>query len=359
MRRATSTFTAPDPPVAEPYPEYLNRVLRPRGGGAPRVVDLFAGCGGLALGFESAGFETIGYEKESAACATYRRNLKGSCIEGVLAPDTELLPAKVLIGGPPCQPFSVGGHQMGLKDSRDGFPIFVSAVRRLQPEIFLFENVRGMLYQNRWYLNEIIAAIKELGYVVEVRLLNAVHFGVPQNRERLVVVGHRGRFEWPASAPSKVTAGEALGEKAFEVPAGSRFLTPSMDKYVAKYERASKCIRPRDLHLDRPARTVTCRNLAGATGDMQRLALPDGRRRRLLPREGARLQSFPDWFEFEGTETEQFNQVGNAVAPLFAYHLAGAVRAYLDSPLRLTRPEVDRTNAAVAQAAEPPQLRLL
>lgn len=105
-----------------------------------------------------------------------------------------------------------------------------------------------------------------------------------------------------------------------------------MDRYVANYERASKCIRPRDLHLDRPARTLTCRNLAGATGDMQRVLLPDGRRRRLLVREAARLQSFPDSFEFFGGETSRYNQIGNAVPPIFAWHLAKAVLRQLDVP---------------------------
>ncbi|MEM7656786.1 MAG: DNA cytosine methyltransferase, partial [Bacteroidota bacterium] len=88
---------------------------------------------------------------------------------------------------------------------------------------------------------------------------------------------------------------------------------------------------PRDLYLDRPARTLTCRNIAGATGDMHRIKLPDGRRRRLTVREAARLQSFPDWFQFAGSETSAFNQIGNAVAPLFAYELAQEVKKYIAS----------------------------
>lgn len=312
------------------YAARLARQLRPAAVRSPLVVDLFAGCGGLALGFEAQGFETHGFEMNEAACATYRRNLRGTCTNVVLTPETRLPPATVLIGGPPCQPFSVGGHQLGLKDGRDGFPTFIAAVSRLNPEIFLFENVRGMYCRNRAYLDAVLTELGNLGYLVEVKILNAVDLGVPQNRERLVAVGHRGTFAWPAPEPRRITAGEALGRMASQALPGSEFLTANMDVYVAKYEAASKCVRPRDLHLDRPARTVTCRNLAGATGDMQRVRLADGRRRRLTPREGARLQSFPDWFEFSGTETEQYNQIGNAVAPMFAFHLAGAVRTYLD-----------------------------
>ncbi|MGH9208670.1 MAG: DNA cytosine methyltransferase, partial [Acidimicrobiales bacterium] len=173
-------------------------------------------------------------------------------------------------------------------------------------------------------------SLRGLGYIVDARLLNAVDYGVPQNRERLVVVGHRGGWRFPLPLARRFTAGEALEESAAVCPPDAKILTESMDAYVARYERASKCVRPRDLHLDRPARTLTCRNLAGATGDMQRVRLPDGRRRRLIVREAARLQSFPDWFGFYGAEGSQFNQIGNAVPPMFAFALAGAVRSYLD-----------------------------
>lgn len=310
------------------YISTINELMRPKSGG-PLVLDLFAGCGGLALGFEALGFETLGFEMNADAAQTYQRNLLGRCHNTKLTPESEFPEAPVVIGGPPCQPFSVGGHQLGIKDSRDGFPIFISAVRQAQPEVWLFENVRGLLYRNRWYLDQVIDELESLGYETHAALYNALDFGVPQNRERLVVFGCKKQFSAPSSSRQRVTAGEALDSLAFDAPENGRYLTSSMDAYVKKYEIASKCINPRDLHLDRPARTLTCRNLAGATGDMQRIRLPDGRRRRLTVREAARLQSFPDWFEFEGAEGSQFEQVGNAVAPLFAHALASAVLRHL------------------------------
>jgi DNA (cytosine-5)-methyltransferase 1 len=334
------------------YTQKLSELLQPLSGTKPLVLDLFAGCGGLALGFEAQGFATVGFEMDADCCSTYEHNLHGACHQVKLTSDYCFPKAQVVIGGPPCQPFSVGGHQNGIRDSRDGFPTFISAVRQAQPDIWMFENVRGLLYRNKWYLDTVIAELETLGYVVDFKLLNAVQHGVAQNRERLIVVGHRGSFSFPVTQTKRVTAGEALGDLAFDTGNDPKFLTASMDNYVAKYELASKCITPRDLHLDKPARTVTCRNLAGATGDMQRIRMPDGRRRRLTVREAARLQSFPDWFDFQGSETSCFNQIGNAVPPLLAYEIAACFRAYLDSNNRLADDEI-------AMRRNPVQLALI
>ncbi len=311
-----------------PYLELL-KALKPSAKPTFHALDLFAGCGGLALGFESAGISTTGYEIDKDAANTYNLNLEGNCIHQELTTSTIFPKADLIIGGPPCQPFSVGGKQKGLRDSRDGFPIFIEAVRQVKPEIWMFENVRGMMFKNKKYLEEILQTLKGLGYEIEYHLVKAVNFQVPQNRERLIVVGHKGGYEFPDLIEHKYTAGDAVSDIAFNVDGNSKILTKSQDEYIAKYEKASKCINPRDLHFDRPSRTVTCRNLAGATGDMLRVKLPDGRRKRLTVREGARLQSFPDSFTFTGTETAQFNQIGNAVPPMLAYHVAKSILKYL------------------------------
>lgn len=312
------------------YLKTINQKLRPKTNSTYKVLDLFAGCGGLSLGFEAVGFETLGYEVESSAVDTYNKNLQGHCIAEKLTIDTcYQQDIDIIIGGPPCQPFSVGGQQKGIDDKRNGFPVFIKAIQDLKPKLFLFENVRGMLYSNKTYFEKILEDLSHLGYITNYQLINAVNFGIPQNRERLFVIGHHGGFHFPKLNPHKVTVQDAIGDLINTINDESKILTPSMDKYIAKYEKASHCINPRDLYLHKPARTLTCRNIAAATGDMQRIKLADGRRRRISVREAARLQSFPDWFEFIGTETQQYYQIGNAVPPLLSLQLAESVKNYL------------------------------
>ena len=311
------------------YSKYIDGLLKPKVQEPAVVLDLFAGCGGLSLGFEAVGFRTIGFEMVDEAVDTYNRNLKGKCYNQFLEvgfdyPEVEDI--DIIIGGPPCQPFSRFGNQKGMEDARDGFPIFIDAVRRIQPKVFLFENVANILGRHKWYLDLIVQELQNLGYIVEYKVLNAVDYGVPQKRERLICVGHRASFHFPAIELEKRTVDEAIGDTMLSSEPESKILTPRQDEYIAVYEKKSHCVNPRDLYPDRPARTITCRNLAGATSDMQRVRLADGRRRRLTYREAARLQTFPDWFEFSGTETKQFYQIGNAVPPLLAYKIAQQVK---------------------------------
>lgn len=322
----------------------------------PLALDLFAGCGGLSTGLECAGFRTVGYEMKLPAVASYNANLAGSCVQRTLEigdPGDKDGDFDVIVGGPPCQPFSQIGYQRGSHDPRDGFPIFLDAVARIRPRVAIIENVRGLLFRNKDYLRAVAAELERFGYCVDARVVNTAHYGVPQARERVVVVASRVGWEWPEPVVSEpVTAGVALGALADEVTQESRFLTPSMDRYVAAYEKASKCVRPRDLHLDRPSRTVTCRNLGASTADMLRVRLQDGRRRMLHAREGARLMSFPDWFDFKGKPYEQAEQIGNAVAPLLGLVLARQAARALERPMAgKPRKPADRTASAVSETA--------
>jgi len=315
----------------ENYVEYLNSTIKIPEKYKYEAIDLFAGCGGLSLGFEAAGIKTIGYEMVEDCCETYRQNLGGECFCQKLSAETDFPKVDIVIGGPPCQPFSVRGKQLGEADERNGFPIFIAAVKQIRPKIFLFENVRGVLYKNRNYFDLVIEQLNELGYKTSFMLVNAVDYDVPQNRERVICVGTLDeKFLFPKTKEYLVTAGEAVEDLVTVMPDAPLFLTESMNRYIASYEAKSHCVTPRNLHMDQPARTLTCRNLAGATSDMQRVLLDDGRRRRLTVREAARLQSFPDWFEFKGIRDSQYNQIGNAVPPFLAFNIATAMIAHLE-----------------------------
>jgi len=316
-----------------PYRQLLDRELSlPAKASGPLAVELFAGCGGLGLGFAAAGFRTAGYEMNPYACATYRTNLGGHCREVILTPDADIVAADVLVAGPPCQPFSMSGKKAGAADTRDGFPTFLAAVKRLRPAAAVLENVPALQREHGDYLAGFIRKLRRLDYRVRVDVLNAADFGVPQNRRRLFLVATRSPFDFPTPSQRFITphtVRDALGSMVRRIPVGAGLVTSKMWKYVRSYEVQCQCKNPRDLDPDAPARTLTCRNIAGATGDMIRLKLPNGTRRRLTVREAARLQSFPDWFRFTGSKTSQFTQVGNAVPPLLAKAVASSLLASL------------------------------
>lgn len=301
----------------------LNEKLKiPKSNSGLICVDLFSGCGGLGLGFEATGFKTFGYERDVSAYNTYKENLH-ECYNVELSEDINFNNIDILIGGPPCQPFSVRGNQKGPKDNRDGFPIMFNVARKYEPKIILIENVRGLIYKNKEYFNKIISKFESLGYEVTYKLLNASDFSVPQNRERIFIIATKVGWDWPSlKLNEKITVGDAIGDTMYDFDEKSDFLTPSMDKYIFNYEKKSKCIKPRDLYFDKPSRTLTCRNLGGQTSDMIRVKLNNGKRRRITHREAARLQSFPDWYVFTGNKYKIFEQIGNSVPPLMAYELA-------------------------------------
>lgn len=315
---------------------WLNRLhlaLTPSAAPLFTALDLFCGAGGFSLGFAVSGFRVQGIDWDADAVDTFSANVgQGACLD--LSGEVSLPRADVLIAGPPCQPWSRAGKQLGESDPRDGLSAVADAIQIVAPTVVVVENVPDISRDDRRArLDDFLANLVAFGYVVNVAILNAADYGVPQNRRRFFVMAARdgAAIAVPGRCGSEVAVRDAIPETCKLAQEDARFLSPDMDRYIARYERASRCRVPRDLHLNRPARTLTVRNLAGATGDMMRLSLPCGRRRMLTVREAARLQSFPDWFHFSGSRQSQFSQIGNAVPPLLGLAVARQVRHALTS----------------------------
>ena len=291
------------------------------------ALDLFCGAGGLSLGFRVCGFAVRGIDACRDAVKTYRANLGAAECQDLFA-EPDLPAADVVIAGPPCQPWSRAGKGKGEDDRRDGLAIVLDAVRKIRPVAVVVENVPELARsERRGHLDRFEGALEALDYLVEEWVLNAADYGVPQNRRRIFITGivGDGGVERPPPWTTRVAARRAIPGTYWRETSAARPVSEGMNAYIERYERASGCRTPRDLHLDRPARTLTVRNLSGATGDMIRLRLGNGSRRTLTVIEAARLQSFPDWFQFSGTRTSRFKQIGNAVPPLLARAIAETV----------------------------------
>jgi DNA (cytosine-5)-methyltransferase 1 len=297
------------------------------------TVSMFSGCGGMDLGF-TGGFKVFNqsYEKlpyeiiwandlNEAACQTYRRNLKHNINCGDVWKHLDSLPttADILIGGFPCQDISINGKRAGIDGQRSGlYRAMVAGIQRCKPRLFVAENVKGLLHKsNASSLERVIHDFKELGYTVSYQLYNAADYGVPQTRERIFIVGVRGgehRFHPPRKERDRsawITAEEAVGdlEDASENQAINHI-----------WSRANKSPEQGNRHLrsDRPAHTIR----AECHGNIQfHYKLP----RRISMREAARFQSFPDEFLFTSKLRETERQIGNAVPPVLAWHVAKCV----------------------------------
>ena len=310
---------------------FMNSKLRRESDLMLKVVDLFSGAGGFSLGFWAAGFDVEGIDCNPDAAQTYKVNFgKSTCSD--LNDVSEMPDADVLIAGPPCQPWSRAGKRLGIMDDRDGLALTLRFVQDARPAAVVIENVPDIArLGKRQHLDNFEADLRSLGYGVSEHVLNAADYGVPQNRRRVFVTGMiDGK---PLSPPEPVlqvvNVRQAIPGRCQRAAKGSQLVSDSMSAYIERYERASGCRMPRDVHPNRPSRTLTVRNLSGATGDMLRLRLPNGTRRTLTVKEAARLQSFPDWFSFRGNERSRFEQIGNAVPPLLSLAVARALKERL------------------------------
>jgi len=341
----------------------------------PKVIDLFAGVGGLSLGFKMAGFDIVlANEFDESIAKSYKYN----------HPETEVIveditkishkdvfnkfkeKIEVVIGGPPCQGFSQKGQRKSINDDRNYlFKQFVEVVKYVQPKYFAMENVPNLLTaEGGYFKEEIITLFESLGYKLSTGILNAADYGVPQNRRRAIIIGKLGltAVPEPEKLNNKVTiwnaisdlsyleSGEGLECDTYKLSAESdyqrqmregsdklfnhkatkhsdlalerlKLIPPNSGREVLPKEHLTKSIYSgtwsRMIKEDQSV-TITTRFDTPSSGKFTHPYL----HRAITVREAARIQSFPDTFRFLGTKGSQMKQVGNAVPPLLAKEIA-------------------------------------
>ena len=311
-----------------------------------KVISLFSGAGGLDLGFEKAGFEiAMANEYDKTIWDTYEKNHKAPLIKGDIRNIKEsVFPSDIdgIIGGPPCQSWSEAGSLRGINDSRGQlFFDYIRILKDKKPKFFLAENVSGMLAnRHSEAVQNILGMFKECGYDVSVTLVNASDYGVPQDRKRVFYIGFRNdlnvKFQFPspttASSESKKTLKDAIGDlHGKEIPALSKNKTNGKleilnhEYFIGAYSTIFMS-RNRVRSWNEPAFTVQASGrqcqLHPQAPKMEKIGLNkcqfvEGKEnlyRRLTVRECARVQGFPDDFEFIYQDIDDgYKMVGNAV----------------------------------------------
>ncbi|KAF5076035.1 Modification methylase HaeIII [anaerobic digester metagenome] len=344
----------------------------------PSVIDLFAGVGGLSLGFEKQGFDVlIANEYDKSIAAAYTENHKKT---KMIVGDITSLDLKetfgsytgkidVVIGGPPCQGFSQKGQRKTIHDERNFlFKYYVAVVELVKPRYFVMENVPNLLTaENGFFYKEIEELFNKMGYSLEHGVLNASDYGVPQNRRRTVIIGklNGAAPKLPQPKDIKVTIWDAIsdlaylesGEGAYEqeyknapesdyqkiLRGNSKVLynhtvtkhsplalerlaliPPNAGREVLPKEHLTKSIYSGTwtrMRKDEISVTITTRFDTPSSGKFTHPFLD----RAITVREAARIQSFPDDFVFVGNKGSQMKQVGNAVPPLLAAAIAEVI----------------------------------
>ena len=341
-------------------------------------IDLFAGAGGTALGFANAGLShTYLNEFDEKAVATLRENSRkfglGWNIDGrdVREVSFKGMQAEVVQAGFPCQAFSYAGKSRGFSDTRGTmFFEFARAVKEIQPKIAIGENVRGLLkHDGGRTLETMLNTLDELGYNVNYRVLRALYLDVPQKRERLIIFAVRKDLECPILFPVEKDYFISLREALKDCPESEGQSYPEKKRKVMELVPEGGCWRDlpddvareymggsyflsggktgmaRRLSWDQPSLTLTC-----APAQKQTERCHPSETRPLSIREYARIQTFPDEWEFMGSLSDKYKQIGNAVPVNLGYHIGRCVLAslgYIDitdemervEPLSLTHAE--------------------
>ena len=338
-----------------------------------KIIDLFCGCGGLSLGFEQAGFEVAyAIDMWQAAINTYNHNHKekvAECRDIHELTNEKLRELKSsgeivgVIGGPPCQGFSKVGTR-DVNDPRNHLYLeYCRVVEEVSPDFFVLENVSGLLALCKGLFKEgIIKRFSDLGYTVEYKEVCAADYGVPQNRHRVFFVGMRkGKFEFPQKLETIVTSKEAISDLLplnleNGMDTSHEYLCPPQNEYQKKMRGSLTEVTNHQITVH-TQQTIDIISMVPDGGTIYDLPdeywsvrkyrkgferMPSSRpchtvdtghrnyfhyKENRIPtaRENARLQSFPDNYVFLGTKTDQYKEIGNAVPPLLAYHIAKAI----------------------------------
>lgn len=319
-----------------------------------RIVSLFSGIGGMDLGSEG-GFSFLGQdyrrhatkvvqavEFEKRIAGIYDQNFeRPSRVADITSVDSsEIPPHDILLGGFPCQSFSLIAQnppRLGYKDEKGQLFFEMSRIiRDKRPEVFVAENVKGLLSANkRQAFPLVMNEFRSSGYFVDWKLINSSDFGVPQKRERVFIVGFRSedaaaRFNFPSptSLTSKVPLSSVLHPND-EVPESAYFSERALQG-LAKTRLRDEMTKGRVQDPDEPSNTVGAHLAKVSLNSTDPVVSTDGRLRMFTPREVARIQSFPDDFVLSGVRTLDYKALGNAVPPVLMWHLTGAILDALD-----------------------------
>lgn len=302
-------------------------------------LELCAGGGGQALGLEQAGFHhTALVEFEGQFCTTLRKNRPNW---NVIQSDIRRISGKdyrgidLISGGVPCPPFSIAGHQLGADDERDMFPAALEIIADAKPRAVIFENVQGLASARFTdYRKRLLQSLTKLGYQPDWRILQAADFGVPQLRPRFLLVAMRPadaeHFLWPSGSSVRTHVGEALVDLMAECGwSGSEAWAVRASGIAPTLVGGSKKHGGPDLGPTRAKRQWLALGVDGM-GIANSAPPPDAppdHVPRLTLRMAARIQSFPDAWEFTGGKTAAYRQIGNAFPPNVAKALGSALRA--------------------------------
>lgn len=303
------------------------------------VVSLFSGAGGLDLGFKMAGHCIVwANDLYEDAVKTYQKNLGNHIIcKDIHDISTKDIPnCDIVIGGFPCQGFSVANMGRHIDDERNElYKQLVRVIKDKKPKFFLAENVKGLISLGKGKVFKmIISDFEDLGYKVKSNVLNAADYGVPQIRQRVIIVGVRNDIDWEYSYPKPTN--NQKGDKGLSIwvsvgQALSFLPDPDLENNIlnhtySKYKlNINGYIGHRLLDPNKPAPTVTARG--DNRGGVVILPHPNGKRR-MSCRELATVQSFPINYEFVGNNSSVYRQIGNAVPPLLAYAVANQFNQY-------------------------------